>query len=246
MNKTNKIPSILIKIIALIIFITAIIFAVKEYKHDTDLDTTTQNAESAQGVATSSADEVNGSNNNEAGKTKNFKFLGYDYSIGYTFPQSKAQDFNSEGYEWVKGGETVENWKTLVTTYKLSPIDSSTPLKPEIYAENVSADLKTKGATLIETSVISNDDAKASGVDTSNPPYLLVYMFPADEQGLTEFDVQKIQGTADGKVLITIYAEEKAFDNKFKDTRHAQISGFIGSDEYNKIRETVILSTFPY
>ncbi len=121
-------------------------------------------------------------------------FNGKNYTKGFTFPPSKSTDSTSESYEWVTGGETVENWTSLLTTHIISPLSADKPLSAEVYAQNVATLNKDMGAVIIETSLINTPEAIAGGVDANNPPYLLVYAFPATSSSdPVEVGIQKMK-----------------------------------------------------
>ncbi len=170
-----------------------------------------------------------------------FSLLGDVYKKGFTFPSTKEEDHISESYEWVKGTQTVENWETLVTTHKLSPLAPEKPISAEIYAQNTASLNANKGAKILETSIINTEDARKSGVDTSNPPYLLVYAFLAEKPSdLTELSIQKIENLPEGKVSAFIYSE------KIKIFSDEELQSFLNSPSYFKKREEVIFVKFPY
>ncbi len=163
-------------------------------------------------------------------------FNGQEYHKGFTLPGG-GDDFNSESYEWVTGAETVENWTSLVTTHKLSAKDSTALLSAEAYAQNVATMLTNQGALVLETSLI-NQDMDAFGIDPAYPPFLLVYLF--NNNGLSEFNMQKIVQQADGSVFSIIYAE------RFPTKSEEEMKAYYDSKERTDKRIEVIKAKLPY
>jgi hypothetical protein len=78
-----------------------------------------------------------------------FSLLGDVYKKGFTLPGGGA-DFTAKAFEWVKANETVYNWKTLVTTHKLSPLSLDEPISAKSYAANVIS-MQKKAGLLLKT-----------------------------------------------------------------------------------------------
>lgn len=182
-----------------------------------------------------------GNDNQQNNMEIKISLLGNTYKKGFTLPANTGTDYTSESYEWVKNNETVENWKTLITTHKLSPISADKLLIAAVYAQNVATLQTNNGAMIIETSVINTEDAAKEGVDVSNPPYLLVYAFPsANKSEPTEFIFQKIENIGEGKIVSFIYAERIQLSSK------DEIKSFVSSPSFSEKRAAVLLGKFPY
>lgn len=174
-----------------------------------------------------------------------FSFLGDTYKKGFTLP-GRGKDFTSESYEWVKGNDTVDNWQTLITTHELTQLEPGDyvpvlKISAESYAQNVASMLKDSGAIMTELSVINTKDAADSGVDITNPPYLLVYVFPpAKSGGIAEVGIQRIQNADNGNITSFIYAQKKQMSSQ------KEFDTFLASKEFTDKRMAVILAKFPY
>lgn len=168
----------------------------------------------------------------------NLNFNTKDYSVVYTFPANEGDDYVAESYEWTSGGETVENWSTLITTHKLQP-NTGVPLSAEAYAQNVAAMQQKGGAQMLETSVINNLDA-AAYVDIKNPPFVLVYLHQGTAGQSAELSIQKISNGANGTVNSMIYASRMDLSTE------AAIDTYLESDMYKTARMEVIKAVFPY
>jgi hypothetical protein len=156
-------------------------------------------------------------------------------------PVQPGADHISESYEWVTGGESVENWSTLVTSHRLSPLTPDSPLSAEAYAQNVVNLNQQQGAIIIETSIINAPDAVEMGIDIENPPFLLIYLFPSqDAEVPSEINFQKIENAGDGKVNILIYAERLAIGSQ------EEFDAVLASPEFLDRRNSLIMSRFPY
>lgn len=165
-------------------------------------------------------------------------FLGKGYTKAFTLPPGSSSTQTNESYEWTSEGEDVNNWSTLITTHKLSP--TGEPLPADNYAQNVAGGNTEKGAIILETSVISMPEA-AKLVDITNPPFLLVYIYPSSEDGApAELGVQKIQGNHDGTIDVVVYSE------RVNITTDKELQDFIASDNYAEKRNAVISATLPY
>ncbi len=162
-------------------------------------------------------------------------FANKAYTVGFTGPAQES-DFISDSREWVTGDETVENWTTLVTTHRLTPT-SLTSLSAAVYAENVSALQAQNGALVLETSII-NQDMEALGIDPNNPPYLLVYLY--EQNGVTEFNMQKIVQLNEREVGSIIYAE------RFPTKSEPEMKEYYESKERTDKRIELIKLAFPY
>ena len=165
-------------------------------------------------------------------------FNGNTYTKGFTFPPTKSTDSTSESYEWVTGGETLENWTTLLTTHKLSPVSADKPLSAEAYAQNVATLNKDRGAVIIETSLINTPDAIAGGVDAKNPPYLLVYAFPTTSSSdPVEVSIQKVINGDNGTVIAFIYGLRIA--------KVSDVDTYFKSEDFTRDRLSVIKAELP-
>ena len=195
---------------------------------------------SSRGERDTHASTYSQDSNQQDTMNETISLLGSTYAKVFTLPANAGTDYTSESYEWVKGAETVENWKTLVTTHKLSPLDAD-KLSAESYAQNVVA-LQTKnGAQMVETSIINTQDAANEGIDISNPPYLLVYAYLSSSPSEpAEVNFQKIQNTDDGKVTSFIYAE------KMQISTDGELEAFLSSASFSEKRAAVLLERFPY
>jgi hypothetical protein len=158
------------------------------------------------------------------------------YAVGFEMP-GQGTDFKSESYEFVTGGETVENWTSLITTHKLTPLSPETPLSAEAYAQNIIGTLQNQGAFILETSII-NQDMAALGIDPAHPPFLIVYMFISGE--LTEFNTQKITQLNDTEVGSIIYAE------RFATKPEPEMAAYYESKGRTDTRAELIKLSFPY
>ena len=168
-------------------------------------------------------------------------FDGKGYTKGFTLPKQGAPEYTNESYEWVTGGETVQNWKTLITTHKLTPRDTTRSLSAAAYAPNVAIMNEKRGATIIEKSVINSPDASKSGIEVNNPPYILVYAFPVGDQARsTEIAIQKIQNSNNNTLEIFISAQRMIF--KTPD----EVNTYLKSEAYLKRRTEVISAHVPY
>ena len=168
-------------------------------------------------------------------------FDGKVYTKGATLTKEVAPEYTNESYEWVTQGETVKNWKTLITTHKLSPRDGTRSLSSAMYAPNVAAMNEKKGATIIEKSVINSPDAVQAGIDVNNPPYILVYAYPVgDTARSTEIAIQKIQNAKNGTLEIFISAQRVIF--KTPD----EVNAYLKSPAYFTLRAEVIKAHVPY
>lgn len=178
---------------------------------------------------------------NQSNKTQdtmgNISYLGRQYSKAYTFPESVQPNQKSESYEWTTGGETVENWTSLITTHKITSTKAGADISAEGYAQNVVAMQEENGAFILETSVINQDTAELA-IDPKNPPYFLSYLFAGE--GMTEFNLQKIQMLPDGSVVSIIYAERFATKNE------ADMKAYYESTEQSQKRIDLIKLAFPY
>lgn len=173
--------------------------------------------------------------------TNSISFNGKMYTKVLTIPKQDAPEYTSESYQWATDGETIKNWKTLLTTHKLSPRDQTRSLSSVAYAPNVALMNEKKGATIIEKSVINSPDAIAAGIDANNPPYIIVYAFPVgDASRTTELAIQKIQNSKNGTLEIFISAQRIIF--KTPD----EVNTYLKSPSYLKIRAEVINAHMPY
>jgi uncharacterized RDD family membrane protein YckC len=191
---------------------------------------------------TSDSGSMNNSNySSQDSSAATISFNGATYTQADQLQDTPGQDYTSKSYEWTTGGETVDNWTTLITTHVLSPLDPSKPLDAAAYAQNVPALQKSNGAIVLETSVINTPDAAASGVDIKNPPYLIVYYYPesADKSIPGEIDIQKIQNGSAGSVTSLIYAQNVNRTDK------ASIKALTSSVEFQRERTAVILAQVP-
>ncbi len=163
------------------------------------------------------------------------------YSIGFTCPTEPGLDHTSESYEWVTETESVENWSTLVTSHKLSPLSPDVPLSVEQFAQNTVAMNEQKGAMILETSIINTPDAIESGIDINNPPFLLIYIFPSPD-GIVpaEMNYQKIENGSGGNINALIFAV------KLNIFTQEDLQSFITSESFASYRYNIIRAIFPY
>ncbi len=169
------------------------------------------------------------------------------YTKGFTFPETPGKDHTSKSYEWVTGGETVENWSTLITTHILSPLSPDKPLSASVYAQNAIVMNTDRGAKILEASIINTPDAIAGGVDINNPPYIIVYIFPSDNLGNSaepiEFVIQKVINGVNGSVEAFIYAERMVIKTDQDLVNFVLV--YLASPEYAAKRLAVIKAQVP-
>jgi hypothetical protein len=166
---------------------------------------------------------------------KSIEFGGTTYDKAFTLPPSQEDWYMASSYEWVPRGETLDAWKSLITTHKFTATGTTT-LSAETYAQNVIAAHEQAGAVVIETSVI-NQDVEALGVDPNNPPYLMVYAYP----GLPiELSLQKVENGPDASVRAFVYSI------RFSATSTEAVEAYLGSQEIVDLRKRVIMAEFPY
>jgi hypothetical protein len=184
-----------------------------------------------------STPEVNNSQTVATSSGKTLTFNGHSYVIGNILPIKKDNPaITNESYEWVTGKETVETWTSLITTHKIHST-SSTTLSPEAYAQSAAGLQQKQGALILETSLV-NQDSAALGIDPANPPYLIVYLYNQD--GVSEFDMQKIQKLPNGDIGAMIYAE------RFPTKSQADMKTYYESPERAAKRIELIKAPFPY
>lgn len=167
---------------------------------------------------------------------KDLIFNQRSYHVGFE-RSGDGTDYSSDGYEWVTAEETVENWTTLVTTIKLSPLSVDRPLNAEAYAQNAANLNAQKGALVLETSII-NQNMEELGIDPAHPPFLLAYMFDDGQQ--IEFNMQKITQLNETELGIIIYAE------RFPHIDEAGMKAYYESKERTDKRVELLRLPFPY
>lgn len=175
------------------------------------------------------------------GSLPRFVFAGTQYERVNTFSTPENVDLVSESYEWAPKGESAEGWTSLITTHRMSSKDTTKLLSAELYAHSVASMNEQQGATIIETSVISTPEAiKEAGIDADNPPYLIVYAFPAEGDGPIEVDMQKVVNGPGGTVEAFIYAFPLSAKTE------AEITSYFTSDDFARTRSEVIKAKLPY
>jgi hypothetical protein len=168
---------------------------------------------------------------------KKIVFNQKEYGVAFDLSDKNPPDSTVEAYEWITNNESIDNWTTLITTHLLIPKDITRPMSAEVYAQNVMALLTQSGALVLETSLI-NQDIETLGIDPARAPYILVFMF--NQNGITEFNMQKIVQLDNGKVGSILYGE------KFPTKSEPDMKAYYDSDERTSKRAELIRMPFPY
>lgn len=167
--------------------------------------------------------------------TETFTFQDTEYFAPEAVAESQGDDYTAESIEWIPTGETFDNWTTLITNHRLSPLSDGPTLDAEAYAGNIAAGNTSNGANILETSVLSNQEWEQVGVDMANPPYLLVYVYNVPQAPIVELSIQKIQ-QADDQIEVFIFAKRIPSED---------LESYLGSDEYADLRIAVGSADFP-
>jgi len=147
--------------------------------------------------------------NKMSSKTKtNIEFMGVEYYSPQPSQEVKGEDFTAVFSEVIPKGETFDNWSTLITTQLLSPLPGGPELSAEAYSNNQMAMNQGRGAAMLETTVLSNPEWETIGIDTSNPPFLLVYVYSSPGMPMAELSIQKIRKNSENKVEAIIYSKK--------------------------------------
>lgn len=142
------------------------------------------------------------------------------YTVDHVFDPEQGEDFLSESYEWICEGESVEDWTTLITTHKLSPLDPKEPLSSEVYAENIAEMYEEDGADILETSFI--EDKKV---------FLLIYLY--DESEGIELNIERVKDNGEGGIDILVYSERLELDE-------SDLEEYFESDKFEKLRQDIV------
>ena len=159
------------------------------------------------------------------------EFQGVEYHMPVPEQEVPGTDYTAVFKEVVPVGESLESWTTLITSQQLTPLPDGPVISAEGYAGNLLQMHGSQGAQVLETLVLSNPEWESVGIDTTNPPFLLVYVYNVPESDDAELSIAVIRNTADKNVEAVIYSK------RFLRT---DINEFLQSEEYMNTRIAVV------
>ncbi len=169
---------------------------------------------------------------NSVPEVDSYEFDGRSYTLAYE-DSPTGLDYTASFQEWAPSNETLDDWTSLITFQVLTPKDGAV-LSAETYAQNLFSMHTEQEAQILETSHITE---VAPEIDSENPPYLLVYLYPLGNNEV-EISLLKVQSYGTDGVAAFVYSERKTFSSG------DALNAYLEDEVRNNLRAKVILAPF--
>lgn len=169
----------------------------------------------------------NNQNNSMATTETVISFLGVEYYMPLPEQNVPGSDYTALFKEVLPLGEAFDNWTSMITSQRLTPLSAGPEISAESYTNNLLDMHRTQGAQILETTVLSNPEWETVGIDTSNPPYLLIFVYNIPQTTQAEFSIATIRNNPAGHVDALIYS---------KQLPQVDVPAFLESQEYGEAR----------